>query len=183
MYVLGLCGFSGSGKSSIAQNIYNKYKDCIVISIGDLIRKRAKEENNELNFNNLQNFNDKLKEEMKEKYISIVYDFIDSNKKFVIIDSLRTMDDFNLLNEKFKEKFILIAIKASEDLRFKRIKMRQRVDSIKSKYEFHTLVNKEKEWGTEELIKKSLIQIENDGNNICINSLINTLNNLEYKAI
>lgn len=153
MYVIGLCGFSGAGKSTIAKIIQEFKNDTLFISIGNILRNKLENEKLEINFNTLQSYNDKLKADLKNNYISIIFDYIEENKEIIIIDSLRTMDDFHILKKKFKNNFILLGIDAKEDIRFKRLISRGRNDKINNFIEFKLLYDKELGWGVDKLLK------------------------------
>jgi len=178
MIVIGLCGYTGAGKSTVAEIIYSTYKSVQVLSTGDIVRNLMRKENIELNHINMQMFNNLIHKKLKDNYIKIVYDFIDYDKKIIIIDSLRTPSDRAKLKSDFKN-FILIGILSKDVLRFKRVINRKRKTDIRSKKDFMELKNIELVGGVEKLIKFTDLTIENNYINID-DFKKNTLDKVDY---
>lgn len=178
MIVIGLCGYTGAGKSTVAEIIYSTYKSVQVLSTGDIVRNLMCKENIEPKHINMQMFNNLILKKLKDNYIKIVYDFIDYDKKIIIIDSLRTPSDRAKLKSDFKN-FILIGILSKDVLRFKRVINRKKKTDIRSKKDFMELKKIELVGGVEKLIKFTDLTIENNYINID-DFKKNTLDKVDY---
>lgn len=162
MTLFGLCGFSGAGKGSVAQVISSKLKSAQIVSTGDTVRQLLKRSGSELNYDNLQKLNNQLYTTLQDKYIGIIYEFLDLNAQYIIVDSLRTMVDFEKLTKDFGI-VRLVGVCATEQVRFQRIKGRNRETDPKNEKDFRKLTQQEEYWGVSGLLNKAEIIIDNNG--------------------
>lgn len=162
LLLFGLCGFSGVGKSTIVQILDSELNLVQVISTGNVIRDLLKKNGLELNHPNLQKFNKQLHSKLKENYISIIYPFFNKDVQYLIVDSLRTVADYEKLTKDFVN-FHLVGVSATEQVRFNRIITRGRETDPKSEKDFFDLTRQEKLWGVNELLSKADIVINNNG--------------------
>ncbi|MBI2671562.1 AAA family ATPase [Candidatus Woesearchaeota archaeon] len=134
MLILGLTGTFSSGKGEIGEYLISKgftYYSC-----SDEIRKELEKREIEETLQNLINVGDELRRKFgrgilgKKVYEQILKD----NKKLVVVDSLRNMEEVNELKK--NKNFKLIFIDAPIEERYKRIKERKRSSDFVSFNEF-----------------------------------------------
>ncbi len=126
----------GAGKSTVANLL--KEKNFHVIIMGDIIREKALEEKMELNDENLGMLMKNLRYEhgngIIAKLILQKIKKLDDFNKFVVIDGVRSYEEFKILKDLDFVK--LLAIHASSDTRYNHIKLRDRSDSPSSYEKF-----------------------------------------------
>jgi len=159
--VIVLCGFTASGKTTAAQYIASKKRSLQIVSVGDIIRQKMREQKLENNYENLQLFNESIIKNYGANYISITFDHIDCNSEIILIDSARTNNDLTCLRN-FFGKIELVAITSDKETRFERLLNRSRATDPQNEKEFLDLIKKETLWGVPELIAKAEITILNE---------------------
>lgn len=127
--IIGLCGTNGAGKTTAAK--YLMQKGFKYHSLSDILREELKKRKIPENIDNLL----KLGNELRKKYgpgilAKMTLKKIQKNKeKRSIVDSIRHQKEVKELQK--RKDFILIAIDALIELRYKRVSLRKRVgDSV-----------------------------------------------------
>jgi dephospho-CoA kinase len=122
----------GAGKSTVANML--KEKNFHVLIMGDVIREKAIENKIELTDTNLGKLMRDLRAEhgsgIVAKLILQKIKELDKDKKFIVIDGIRSYEEFEILKELDFVK--LLAIHASSKTRYEHIRLRDRSDSPSS---------------------------------------------------
>jgi dephospho-CoA kinase len=163
----------GAGKSTVANLL--KEKNFHVIIMGDIIREKALEEKMELNDENLGMLMKNLRYEYGNgiiaKLILPKIKKLDDFNKFVVIDGIRSYEEFKILKDLDFVK--LLAIHASSDTRYNHIKLRDRSDSPSSYEKFLQRDKREIDIGiceaialSDEVISNNALTISEFRNNV-----------------
>jgi dephospho-CoA kinase len=106
---------------------------------------------------------------MREKYGMDIWakktlEKIKSNRKNIclVIDGIRNREEIDLFKKKLGDKFTVIAILASDDIRKKRVLKRKRKDDGDIR-DFIERDKRERSWGLGEVISNADIKIVNEG--------------------
>ncbi len=126
---VGFTGPMGSGKGAAIEELHN--------SLSHIVRKEATERNIEHTRENLIDLGNKLREQSGEGVLGYraAEKLVIQNYAFEIIDSIRHPAEAKALQESL-DNFILIAVTAEPEIRYKRILGRQRPSDIKGLEEF-----------------------------------------------
>ena len=151
----------GAGKSTVANML--KEKNFHVIIMGDVIREKAIEKKIELTDRNLGKLMRDLRaehgNEIVAKLILQKIKKIDDDKNFIVIDGIRSYEEFKILKDLDFVK--LLAIHASSTTRFDHIKLRDRLDSPSNYEKFLQRDKREMDVGISEaiaLVRRNNIQ-------------------------
>ena len=163
MLVIGFVGFPGSGKSEATAIAQADGFSPIVM--GDALRSYMRQRNIELSEKNVGIIANKLRAEdgmdtIAKMCIPAVR-ALTSQK--VVIDGLRGIAEVNAYRREFKRDFKLIAISASPEVRFERVKGRSRPDDPRSFKRFEEKDERELAWGLEEALSAAEYSIQNEG--------------------
>ena len=120
--ILGLTGKNASGKGEVAE--FLKSKDYEYFSLSDVLREEATKRKIEHTRDNLINLGNKLREKHGASFLAKkTLEKLKSDNS--VIDSIRNPEEINELRK--NKNFILLAIEAPIELRFERIKLRNRL--------------------------------------------------------
>lgn len=128
--LIGLTGTNGSGKGEAAA--YLKTKGYAYLSLSDLIREELQKEGIEVTRNTLIRKGNELREKHGPDVLARMV--MEKVKGKSVIDSIRNPHEVEYLRE--QQGFILLAIDAPVELRYKRVKKRGRQESASSLEEF-----------------------------------------------
>ena len=137
--IIGLTGKNGSGKGEVAK--FLKERGFHYYSLSDALRMEAQKEGTEITRDNLMKLGNRLRQEngpsvLAEKIFSI----LDPEKNYVI-DSIRHPAEIKVF--KRRTDFILAQVRAPENLRFQRMKLRGRENDPTTLEQFSELEVKE----------------------------------------
>ena len=164
MNIISFVGMPGSGKSEASKIALDM--NIPVISMGDIIREEAKKMN--INQKYCGKIADYLRKSEGKNAIAkrcvpyIILKIINENKKFFVIDGIRSIDELNYFEELFNCKIIIIFIDSNIENRFKRILSRKREDDFLVINDLKKRDDLELKWGIFDIIKKSHIIIKNN---------------------
>ncbi len=135
--VIGLTGFNGSGKTTVAKIIQEK-KKAKYFSLSDEIREECKKEGIEINRENLIRVGNELRKEygggiLAKRTVEKIWKSATSE---IVVDSIRTPIEVEILKGELGEKFVLIAVEAEQKARYEREKKRGREGGVKNFEEF-----------------------------------------------
>ncbi len=126
MQVFGISGMPGSGKSVVSE--VASEKGAIIVSMGDIVREEAKkrgEPSKETAKNLRKEFGEYIVSELTIKKIKQILDEGFENK--IIVEGIRSHHEVEMFKENFDD-FIILSIHANPQIRFERLKIRQRED-------------------------------------------------------
>lgn len=122
--VIGLTGTLASGKGVVSE--YFKERGYVYLSLSDELRALARERGIELTRENLQNLGDEMRAKEGVGFLAklVVKRIKENNYEKAIVDGIRNPGE--IIELKKLSDFILIAVDAPRELRFKRILERNR---------------------------------------------------------
>lgn len=119
--VIGLTGLSGSGKSEIANYLEEK-NTFGIIRLGTYMRKLYKDDNYD---GDVETYAEHFRFSTVAKFILDDINRMQNEGKIIIVDSLRTIADYNFFKE-YTTNFKLIMVLADREQRIKRLSNRRR---------------------------------------------------------
>ncbi len=134
--IIGLTGTMGSGKYVIMDHLKQKF-NCFYVKISNVLRNEMEKRKGRLDRKTLQDSGD----EMRKKYggyilAKVSIDYLPRNKELIVIDGIRNPGEIDYLRKTFGKDFVLIAVDSQPELRFERLKNRNRSDDPKMWEEF-----------------------------------------------
>lgn len=164
MKIIGIIGSIGSGKDFISEHISKKY-NFKVIHTGEIVRNIAKNMGLMLNRNDLLSVSKKCYNNFGKKYFVniIISEIRKADTEFIIINSIRSKSDVELLKKEFGNQFVLVYIKSGKTTRFNRLINRgDDRDPITFEEFLKQEADEEKTFSTNNAIKLADYQIENN---------------------
>jgi len=181
-HILGLTGRNAAGKGAVAEIL--KQKSFIYHSLSDILRKELRNKGKKESRENLIQVGNNLR---KSGGPSILADLMIKNLVSLnhhVVDSIRNPAEVDSLNRTYlNHKFNLIAVDALPEIRFKRLKERNRIGDSSSWEEFvhqesleekSDNPNKQQLFGT---ILKADYNVDNSGTLTELNQQINKIIN------
>jgi dephospho-CoA kinase len=166
--IVCLTGMPGAGKSSVAS--FLKEKGFEVVTMGDVVREEAERQGLEPTDINLGQMMLKLRQDLGPGAVGhIVLQKLarDGSSTNVVIDGIRSIAEVEVLKKVGHVR--LLAIHASQDTRFKRLKQRGRADAPSNGNEFAGRDKRELSVGVSEAIALANEMISN--NNLTLEQL------------
>ena len=162
MKIIAFTGMPGSGKTEavkIAKNLRIP-----VIRMGDCVWKEVKKRGLELNDENVGKIADGMrKEHGMDIWAKKTLEKIDRSHDKIVIDGIRNIEEMNLFREKLGKDFLLVAIHASPETRYKRLMDRKREDDNLTIDRIKNRDKRELRWGLGVLIALADVIIVNEG--------------------
>lgn len=159
--VVGLAGMPGAGKSVVVEVAKGMGYDVVVM--GDVVREEARKKNLECTPENLGKIMIELRVQEGNDVVAkrCIPKIMESAKEKVIVDGVRSPAEIEEFKRNFP-KFTLIAIRASPEIRFKRLYHRKRSDDPKNWEIFRERDMRELSVGLGEAIAKAEYVIDNE---------------------
>lgn len=149
--VIGLTGPIAGGKGAVAEILKNLGAVCF--SLSDRVREVATEKRHSHERKNLQDVGDDLRKTLGggvlAKLTAAKAFVIAPNAPLIVIDSIRNPGEIEFLRQ--HKGFILVAVTASQDIRFERLRKRNRPSDPKEKESFLVADNRDLGIGQESL--------------------------------
>jgi dephospho-CoA kinase len=125
--IIGVAGMPGAGKSLVTKMA--ERMGYPVVTMGDVIREETKKRGLHLTPENMGAIMLKLREEEGSAAIArrCISKIESAKSRIVVIDGLRSLSELEEFKRHF-EKFVLIAVYASSETRFRRLFRRRRSD-------------------------------------------------------
>ena len=144
MFIIGLTGLRGAGKSTITKTMNKKF-GFPIISLGDKVRSFIPENKKEKTFEAILEISLKLREKLEsgsigELFFSEIQNHFKKRTEAIVVDSIRSKCDEDFFR-KVSPNFSMIGVYASEEERYRRIKIRKRIDDS---LEWETFLKNEK---------------------------------------
>jgi len=121
MYILGLTGRIGAGKTTASKYIVQRYGFKNLSFVDRLLAPRLRAQNRTVNRQNLQ----EIGRELYLKYGDIVLtqwllEDIDPTQEW-LIDDIRYPSTAKYIKERFTDRFVLMAVCTEQDVRYERV--------------------------------------------------------------
>lgn len=168
--VVGLTGTIGSGKKLVREILMKRFS-CYHVSLSEVIRGELQRKKSSFNRTTLQDMGNEMRKNYGTHVLALLsIEYLPKDKDMIIIDGIRNPGEIDYLRKKFGKSFVLVAVDASEQIRFERARGRGQYNDPKTFEEFAVLNERdqgkdEPEWGQQ--VKKCMEQadivINNDG--------------------
>jgi len=165
MKIIAFAGMPFSGKSEAVQ--LAKDLNISVVRMGDAVWDEVKNRGLELNDKNVGMIADKMrKDHGMDIWARRTLDKIKSldEANIVVIDGIRNVEEIDRFKEELGKDFVVIAIDASDEKRYKRAQSRGRQDDSKDLEKIKERDKRELRWGLDVVIASADIVISNEGN-------------------
>ena len=126
MQIMGISGMPGSGKSIVSEIATEK--GAIIVSMGDIVREEAKKrgEGSKDTASNLRKeYGEYIISELTIKKIKELRE--DGIENPIVVEGIRSHHEVEMFKENF-DTFRIVSVFANANLRFERLKIRQRED-------------------------------------------------------
>ena len=154
-----LTGMPGSGKEEFVKLATRR--GIKVLRMGDIVRAEAASKGLPMTDSEVGGFAHKMREDNGYDYwAKKTAEALDD--RLTLIDGLRGKDEFELFKKRIKGGMVVVAIQASQHLRFQRLRSRGRADAPKTFEEFDKRDHRELHWGLGEVINGADFQIVNE---------------------
>ncbi len=178
--VLGFTGFFASGKSTAARYAGRILK-CPTFALGDEVRLALRERKRRVTREALQELSaaEKAKHGNGVWAKRLVARINKTKAKTTVVEGFRNLDEVRVFRRAFKKKFVLIAVTAPIDVRYRRAKRRmresERVASLAAFKKSEAREAKGAGWGITECIAYADKEIKNSGNEVELRKKIKLL--------
>jgi len=136
MKVIGLTGTIGSGKAEVKDFLIHRFS-CYYVTLSDIIRAEIERKRGKLDRKTLQDMGNELRKKYGTHVLAMLaVEYLPRDKEMIIIDGIRNPGEIEYLRKKFGDKFKLIAVDATPDIRFKRMSERGQHNDPKTFEEF-----------------------------------------------
>jgi dephospho-CoA kinase len=142
MKIIGITGTLASGKTSVKDFFLSRFSSSYFISLSDIIKEELLKEGKELKRENFIEKGNELRKRYGSQILVEVATLTlpkNTNNLIVIIDGIRNPGEVEYLKKKFGKNFVLIAVDAPKELRFKRLLERNKEGDPKTFEEFNEI--------------------------------------------
>jgi len=164
MKIIAFTGMPFAGKTEAVK--VAKDAKIPIIRMGDMVWKEVNKRGLQLNDNNVGT----IANEMREKYGRDIWAIKTINKiktmgniESIVIDGIRNVEEIEVFKNELGNKFVIIAVETSEEMRQKRALKRGRKDDSKDVKKLKERDQRELGWGLGSVIASADIVILNKG--------------------
>ncbi len=162
--IIGIVGLQASGKTEVASNFVNW--GASRVRMGDVVWDEVKKRGLDLNEQNVAEVAQELRKEegmgaIAKRCVPLIREK-GKESDIVIVDGIRGVAEVEEYKKEFGDNFFLLSVEASANVRYDRIKGREREDDIKSFEEFKEKDQRELEWGLKEAMDSADYRIVNE---------------------
>lgn len=158
MQVIAFTGLPGSGKSEAVA--VAEQHGWTVVRMGDEVRAEAKRRGVELSDENLGRIADELRR--REGMDVWARRSLPGKADRAVIDGIRNIEEIEYFREQLDD-FVLVAIHASPDTRYQRLRQRGRADDATSREALRERDERELGWGIGSVVAMADVVIVNEG--------------------
>ena len=137
---IGLTGRLGAGKNIVREMLASKL-GMNRYGFGDLLREESKKRGIEINRKNLQDLGNQLRKEDGGDILA--KRILEKVKNGGILDGINNPQEVKYFRDKLGKEFVLVAIDAPKEMRFRRLVKRGRSDDPKNWKEFEQMDQRE----------------------------------------
>ncbi len=139
--IIAIVGMAGSGKTEVVRMVQKKYS-VPKVYFGEVTFDEIKKRELEVNYENERIVREALRAEhgmgVYAKFsVSKIKKFLE-NSSIVLAESLYSWDEYKIMKNEFGDNFIVVAVYASPNTRFERLKNRNKERPIADWQEFKT---------------------------------------------
>ncbi len=139
--IIAIVGMAGSGKTEVVKKAQEKYS-APKVYFGEVTFDEIKKRNLEVNYKNERIVRESLRSEhgmgVYAKFSVPKIKKLLKKSQMVLAESLYSWDEYKIMKEEFGENFITVAVYASPNTRFERLKKRISERPIADWFEFKT---------------------------------------------
>jgi dephospho-CoA kinase len=142
MKIIGITGTLASGKTSVKDFFLSRFPSSYFISLSDIIKEELLKEGKELKRENFIEKGNELRKRYGSQILVEVATLTlpkNTNNLIIIIDGIRNPGEVEYLKKKFGKNFVLIAVDAPKELRFKRLLERKKEGDPQTFEEFNEI--------------------------------------------
>ena len=162
--IVGLIGYSSSGKGTLAKFLGRRY-GISVVSTGAIVRREVRRLGLSLTSENVMTVSDLMRATMGQRFMQLAVEDMRNTLEQslpVILDSLREPNDLKTLLD-VADCVKTIAIFSPSSLRYRRMASRKRAGDPTSLKQFQKLEDFERDLGISKLIESATHVVLNDG--------------------
>jgi len=162
--LLGVCGFSGAGKSTFCREMARRF-DLPLFATGDIVRREVAARGYTLNPETIARVSDQIRAETGGRFLRILESDLRralESRPAVLIDCLREQSDL-LAVQVLADRIVLIALSAPDETRAARALGRSRPGDPISHEELQALHVIEQRLGVADLLRAASHTVHNDG--------------------
>lgn len=171
MKVIGLTGTIASGKE-VVQEVLTKNYNAYTVKLSSLIRdEKLRKRKIKITRRARQDLGNELRDQYGAHILAkVAISYMSMSKELMIVDGIRNPAEANFLKEQFDENFKLVAVDAPQQVRFERLRKRNRDDDPKNWEEFIEIDERDQGKGepphgqqVRKCIEIADVVLENDG--------------------
>jgi len=134
--VVGLTGTMGSGKETVMEALTHKF-NCYIVTLSSIIRAELEKKKKAFDRKTLQDMGNELRQKYGSGILAkLAVDYLPRDKEMIVINGIRNIGEIDYLKKTFGNKFVLIAVNASQEIRWQRVQSRIRSTDPKTWEEF-----------------------------------------------
>jgi dephospho-CoA kinase len=162
--VIGVCGFSGAGKSTFCQEMARRFR-LPLLSTGEVVRREVVARGHALTPESIVRVSDEIRRETGQRFVRILEPDLRAgflSAPAVLLDCLREESDLLALRE-MSYRVVLVAVAAAEEIRAARALGRGRPGDPTGLAGLLALQETERRLGVDRLVTSADYAVGNDG--------------------
>ena len=160
MKVIGLCGYSATGKTTVAGLLRDRIPGSTIVSSSSAVREMLREKGSDLNADNMMAMHDQLLKEYGSNYAQLFIARMRSSTGPILFDSFRRAVDVEYVKAR-AQSLTLLWIQCDTHQARSRTQLRARFDGEVAN--FGKVRAREKSHGVEELKGLCEVAVDNSG--------------------
>jgi len=145
MIVVGIVGTLCSGKKTAKHILMRKYS-AYHVTLSDVIRGELEKKKGRLSRTALQDMGNEMRKQYGPGILAkLAISYLPRDKELIIIDGIRNLGEIEYLKKNFGNKFVLLGLDASQEVRWERMQRRAKPTDPKNFEEF--LISEKRDLG------------------------------------